>query len=97
MGNLVCGAAMTSFCKWMIHDAQGRLSRITAKRAKLAMQIARAGDGENKAAEAADKELEHKQQVIETYIKLLEAMLKSHQELLDQACKDVAPKLNVSN
>ena len=97
MGNLVCGAAMTSFCKWMIHDAQGRLSRITAKRAKLAMQIARAGDGQNKAAEVADKNLEHKQQVIELYLKLLQSMLEAHQKLLDKACEEVAPKLNVSN
>ena len=94
MGNLVCGSAGINFFAGMLHDAQGRLSRITQKRAKLAIQMARSGDSTNSAAEAADKALEQKQKTLEAFIAMVQQMQKAHEELFKSCVQDFAPKLS---
>ncbi len=94
MANLVCGAAGKNFFAAMLHDAQGRLSRVSEKRAKLAISMSRSGGGSNQAAEAMDKALEQKQKTLETLCKLLEGLQQAHEKLCDMACKDAAPKFD---
>ncbi len=96
MANLVCGAAGKNFFAAMLHDAQGRLSRVSEKRAKLAVSIAASGSGTNKAAEAMDKALEQKQKTLETLCKLLEGLQNAHEKLCDSAAKDAAPKFSAN-
>lgn len=98
MGNLVCAAAGTNFFAALLHDAQGRLSRLAEKRAKVAMRASRfeANSAGARAAEAVDKELEQRIKRLETLIQLLKGLQESHEKLRDEVCKDAAPKFSAS-
>ena len=94
LANLVCGAAGTNFFAALLHDAQGRLSRVSERRARLAIAMANSGSSSNQAAEALDKALEQRQKTLEMLCKLLEGLQKAHEELRNNACKGAAPQLN---
>ncbi len=80
---LLCGSAGTSYFDALLHDAQGRLSRVSDKRAKLAIAMANSGDDSNRAALALDEALETRQETLEKLIKLLESLSVAYQTKLN--------------
>lgn len=80
---LLCGSAGVSYYDALLHDAQGRLSRVSERRAKLAIAMANSGDDSNLAALALDEALEKRQETLEKLVKLLESLRVAHQTKLD--------------